>query len=524
MTLSQLTKTAVTGLATNRSRSFLTILGIVIGITAIIIVMSLGQGAQGLILGEIQSIGSRVIAIVPGRQPTSPTDFLSTFTNSLKESDLTALENKGNVPHALTVMPVDFGSEAISWQTNTYQATLFGTTELFGEIYNLTTDEGNIFGADDVASLANVAVIGKTVEQKLFGTSSGIGQKIRINNTTFRVVGVLKSTGQLSFLNFDEAVIIPYTTAQTYIFGISYFNRMVVEADSNSTVNETADDIVRTLRNDHGIIDPSKDDFFIQTQESAMQTVSTILNVLTLFLASVAAVSLVVGGIGIMNIMLVSVTERTREIGLRKALGATDENILSQFLLEAVMLTAIGGVIGIVLGGLVSFGVALILSKVYAVELAIRPALDSRGPRPWRLLRHRTCFRHLSRPPSIKEKSDRGATLRVAKAKKNPLRANSSSHVSEKGVFLCLSFLALGHLCENFGVLSEALPFGLHVARHFHGLLRVHVVQGSIVFRCPVNDALIFRFAHAPRFFHIFRHRFSGFLGPKLCPSPLALA
>ncbi|MGC9599083.1 MAG: ABC transporter permease [Minisyncoccia bacterium] len=368
MKISQLAKTATTGLATNRSRSFLTILGIVIGITAIIIVMSLGQGAQGLILGQIQSIGSRVIAIVPGRQPTSPTDFLSMFTDSLKKSDLAALENKANVPHAATVMPIVFGSEAVSWQTNTYQATLLGTTELFGDIYNITADEGEMFTADDVASLSNVAVIGKTVEQKLFDGSSAVGQKVRINNTTFRVVGVLKSTGQLSFLNFDEAVFVPYTTAQTYIFGINYFNRITVEADSNSTVNATADDITATLRNDHGIIDPSKDDFYIQTQESAMQTVSTILNVLTLFLASVAAVSLVVGGIGIMNIMLVSVTERTREIGLRKALGATDNNILSQFLLEAVILTAIGGVIGIVLGGLVSFGVALILSKVYALN------------------------------------------------------------------------------------------------------------------------------------------------------------
>jgi putative ABC transport system permease protein len=368
MKLRQLAKTATAGLATNRSRSFLTILGIVIGITAIIIVMSLGQGAQGLILGEIQSIGSRVIGIVPGRQPTSPTDFLSTFTDSLKKSDLVALQNKSNVPHGATVMPVVFGSEAASWQTNTYQATLLGTTELFGDVYNVTTDEGEMFGADDVTGLASVVVIGKTVEQKLFDGGSAIGEKVRIKNHTFRVVGVLKSTGQLSFLNFDEAVFMPYTTAQTYIFGINYFNRMVVEADSVSTVNETADDIKATLRNDHGIIDPSKDDFFIQTQESAMQTVSTILNVLTLFLASVAAVSLVVGGIGIMNIMLVSVTERMREIGLRKALGATDSNILSQFLLEAVILTAIGGVIGIALGGFVSFLVAFVLSHAYGLN------------------------------------------------------------------------------------------------------------------------------------------------------------
>ncbi len=370
MKIQQLFKTSLGGLQTNRSRSALTILGIVIGITAIIVVMSLGQGAQGLILGQIQGIGARTIAVIPGRQPTSPTDFLSTFSDSLKQADLDALKNKSNVPHASDVMPIVFGSEPVSWQNNTYQATVLGGTELFANIYNISASQGRIFTSDDVQSVSDVIVLGQKVADKLFDGSPAVGERVRIKNHTFRVIGVLESTGQLSFLNFDEAVFVPYTTAQSYIFGIKYFNRIIVEADSDSTITETEQDVIATLRNRHDITDPSKDDFFVETQESAMQTVSTIVTALTLFLAAVAAISLIVGGVGIMNIMLVSVTERTREIGLRKALGATDRNILSQFLLEAVMLTGLGGVIGITLGGLISYFVAFILTHAVGLHWA----------------------------------------------------------------------------------------------------------------------------------------------------------
>jgi putative ABC transport system permease protein len=368
MKLRELAKTAARGLDTNRSRSALTILGIVIGITAIIVIMSLGQGAQSLILGEVQSIGSRVIAVIPGTQPTGPTGFISTFTDSLKNADVIALENKANVPHAAVVIPIVFGSETVSWQGNTYGPTIFGATPAFADIFNVTPAEGNLFTDDDVSSYASVAVIGDKVKTQLFGQNAALGQNIQINNHSFRVVGVLASTGQVSFLNFDDAVVMPWTTEQAYVSGIHYFNRIIVEADSDSTVSETVNDITTTLRNDHNITDPSKDDFFVETATSAVATVSTILNVLTLFLAAVAAISLVVGGIGIMNIMLVAVTERTQEIGLRKALGATNRDILTQFLIEAVILTAAGGVIGIALGGAISFAVSSVVSHVYSLN------------------------------------------------------------------------------------------------------------------------------------------------------------
>jgi putative ABC transport system permease protein len=368
MTITHLISTSVTGLLTHKSRSLLTILGIVIGITAIIMVMSLGQGAQDLILGQIKSIGSKLIAIVPGRQPKGPSDFLSSFTDSLKERDLDLLRNHANVPHADRVVPLVFGSQAASYGVNTFRPTIFGSSEDFARTYDITAAEGRMFSDEEVKGYADVVVIGSKVREELFGQDDAVGERVKIKDKTYRVIGVIAKTGQVSFLNFDEAIFMPYTTAQQYLFGIRYFNRLAVEADSDENVLDTVEDIKITLRNSHNITDPDKDDFFIQTQAEALQTVQSITTALTVFLAAIAAISLVVGGIGIMNIMLVSVTERTAEIGLRKALGATNRNILSQFLLEAVLLTGVGGLIGITLGGTLSFLISLLLKNGFGLD------------------------------------------------------------------------------------------------------------------------------------------------------------
>jgi len=356
-------KTALEGLKTNKLRSILTLLGIVIGITAIILVMSLGQGAQNLILSQIQSIGPKVIAIVPGRQPKGPTDILATFTDSLKEKDFEELSKKINVPHAAKIMPIVFGSQTIAYSNETYRPTILGVTDFFADVYDIYPSEGRLFSNEEVKSNADIVIIGWKVKNELFGDETAIGNRVKIKGKNFRIIGVLPQTGQVSFLNFDEIAFIPYTTAQKYIFGIKYFHRMVVEADEEKNVAQTVEDIKMTLRNSHNITDPEKDDFFVETQAGALETVSSITNILKLFLVAMAAISLLVGGIGIMNIMLVSVTERTHEIGLRKAVGATEKNILFQFLMEAVMLTVSGGLIGIALGAIFSFAVSLVLGQ-----------------------------------------------------------------------------------------------------------------------------------------------------------------
>jgi len=364
-------KTAYKALYTHRSRTVLTILGIVIGVTAIILVSSIGQGAQSMILGEVQSLGAKTIIVIPGKEPSGPTDpsvVEALYSDSLKERELETLEQKSNVPKLKEIMPVVFGIETVSYEGETFRPFILGASYLITDIFNIYPESGSFFTEDDIRAKAKVALIGVDVKEELFGESEAIGQKIRIKDQNLRVIGVLPKKGQVLFFNADESVITPYTTAQQFIFGIKHFNRFIVQVESEKDIARTVEDIEETLRAMHGITDPTEDDFFVETQAELTETLETVTGVLTLFLASVAAISLIVGGVGIMNVMLVSVTERTREIGLRKALGATSRNILIQFLIEAVTITATGGAIGILLGA--AFSLIASLALTYLVKVS----------------------------------------------------------------------------------------------------------------------------------------------------------
>ncbi len=345
-------KTAAKSLAASRVRSFLTMLGIIIGITSVILLMSLGSSAQKLILDQVQGVGSNLIFVVPGgtgdSRFASPASVQGIIIKTLVQRDI---ENLRQEPSIESVVPEVRGQARIVFEDNSVETTFEGVSSEFFGARDLSAVRGGFFTKRDEDAFGKVTVIGSELAYKLFGQRDPIGKTIRIKNTNFQVIGVLEEKG-LGPLGIDQdlAAIIPITVAQKQLLGIDYFNFLTIQAKDAYNIDYTKDRVVSVLRIGHRITDSEKDDFTVRTQEDALELLGNITGILTAFLTAIASISLIVGGIGIMNIMLVSVIERTREIGLRKAIGATNADIMKQFLFEAVILTALGALVGILFG------------------------------------------------------------------------------------------------------------------------------------------------------------------------------
>lgn len=340
---------ALDGLRANKLRAMLTMLGIIIGVGAVIAMVSIGMGVRDKVESSIAGLGSNLLVITPGAATAGgPRQAAgSGLTLNAKDAEAIAREISGVnlvAPAVSRQYQVVFGNQ--NW-TTTVQGT---TPEMLG-VRSFTIQEGAFFSNQDIETRARVAVLGKTVSDSLFAGISPIGQTIRINKSPFRVVGVLEGKGQSAGSgDQDDTVMIPLTTAQERLMGITYVQNINVQATGTDVINQAQEDITALLRSRHKLAVTAPDDFTVRNMVAVMATADATTGMITLLLGIVAGLSLLVGGIGIMNIMLVSVTERTREIGIRKALGARHYNILLQFLIEAVVISVAGGLLGIALG------------------------------------------------------------------------------------------------------------------------------------------------------------------------------
>ncbi len=368
MNLKTTIKSARNALVAHKSRSFLTIIGIVIGIASIIVIMSTTQAATELILGQVKGMGSSNFEVIPGKQPKGPSDFAQLFTESLKDRELNAILNKRNVPQLKAVSPNILVTGKLTYQGQSFTPTILGSSPFMAELLDIEPIVGRMFNESDIKNQAKVIVIGSEIAEDLFEDNAAVGKKLRLKGSNFRVIGVFPPKGQVAFANVDKMALLPYSTAKNYLQKQSHYNSILGQASSEKELPRTIEDVKSTLRELHDITDPKDDDFHIATQADLIDRVSLITGVLSSLLIAVAAISLIVGGIGIMNVMLVSVTERTKEIGIRKAVGATNIDIRNQFLVEAIILTFAGGFLGVVLGAIISKIVSIILSSQLQID------------------------------------------------------------------------------------------------------------------------------------------------------------
>ncbi len=368
-------KATVKSLMARKGRSFLTMLGIVIGVAGVIIIISLGAGAQSLVLGQVNKLGSNLLSIQPGKSSTNgpPAQAFGVVITSLVNEDAVALRSQSQVPHAEAVNAFVRGVGSVTWQNKTIDTNYVGTDSGYTKVVNFTMNIGAFMSDAETEAGSNVVVLGSSVADSLFKGSGidPIGQVIKVRSSggdtgnlgiPLRVIGVINKRGSAFFQDQDDQIFIPLSIGQGQLLGIHHLQAINVKVDSADNVEQTIIDVKRVLKQRHHIQTEENVDFTVRNQATAIGILTTITNALSLFLTSMAAVSLIVGGIGILNIMLVTVAERTREIGLRKAVGATNGLIMKQFLLESGVLTSIGGLIGIVIGVLVSYLMSILMN------------------------------------------------------------------------------------------------------------------------------------------------------------------
>ena len=363
-------------LLARKGRSFLTILGIVIGVAGVITIIALGAGAQALVLGQITKLGSNLLSVQPGKSNDKgpPAQLFGIVITTLTTNDAAALRDSTRVPHAAAVNAMVRGSVTAAWQSQSVDTNFTGTDYNYPNVISFTMQEGQFFSQQQDQGNANVVVLGSTVAKELFGGSGTdpIGQVIKVRSSSqsqpggipLRVIGVITPRGSSFFQDNDDQIFLPLVIGQQQILGINYLQAINIKVDSADNVNQTVNDATTVLTQQHHIKSDADIDFTVRSIADAVSILSTITNALTLFLTAMAAVALIVGGIGILNIMMATVGERTREIGLRKAVGAKNGAIRNQFLLEAGTLTSLGGVIGIIIGVVVSYLISILMNSL----------------------------------------------------------------------------------------------------------------------------------------------------------------